>query len=271
MFPIKLHGPSVWACCVAAGVALSGFLLPRPSIAQAAPVQVAVAANFAAPAKRIAQDFERQSGHKVTLALGSTGSLYAQIRNGAPFAVFLAADEQAPARLEREGLAVSGTRLTYATGRLVLWSKKSGRLDEQVLRNGRFDKIALANPRLAPYGAAALQTLRSLGLAEAVAPKTVEGSSIAQVYQFVASGNADLGFVALSQVLGEGRVSGGQAREVQVRDGSAWLVPAQLHEPIRQDAVLLKAGAGHAGAQAFLAYLRGDAAQALIRAAGYER
>jgi molybdate transport system substrate-binding protein len=271
MSPLKLHGPSVWACFVAAGVALSGVLLPRPSIAQAAPVQVAVAANFAAPAKRIAQDFERQSGHKVTLAFGSTGSLYAQIRNGAPFAVFLAADEHTPARLEREGLAVSGTRLTYATGRLVLWSKKGGRLDEQVLRSGRFDKLALANPRLAPYGAAALQTLRSLGLTEAVAPKTVEGSSIAQVYQFVASGNADLGFVALSQVLGEGQASGGQAREVQVRDGSAWLVPAQLHEPIRQDAVLLKAGAGHAGAQAFLAYLRGDAAQTLIRAAGYER
>jgi molybdate transport system substrate-binding protein len=266
MSPLKLHGPSVWACFVAAGVALSGVLLPRPSIAQAAPVQVAVAANFAAPAKRIAQDFERQSGHKVTLAFGSTGSLYAQIRNGAPFAVFLSADEHTPARLEREGLAVSGTRLTYATGRLVLWSKKSGRLDEQVLRSGRFDKIALANPRLAPYGAAALQTLRSLGLAEAVAPKTVEGSSIAQVYQFVASGNADLGFVALSQVLSEGQASDGQ-----VREGSAWLVPAHLHEPIRQDAVLLKAGAGHAGAQAFLAYLRGDAAQTLIRAAGYER
>jgi molybdate transport system substrate-binding protein len=266
MSPLKLHGPSVWACFVAAGVALSGFLLPRSVSAQAAPVQIAVAANFAASAKRIAQDFERQSGHKVTLAFGSTGSLYAQIRNGAPFAVFLAADEHAPARLEREGLAVSGTRLTYATGRLVLWSKKGGRLDEQVLRSGRFDKIALANPRLAPYGAAALQTLRSLALAEAVAPKTVEGSSIAQVYQFVASGNADLGFVALSQVLSEGQASDGQ-----VREGSAWLVPAHLHEPIRQEAVLLKAGAGHAGAQAFLAYLRGDAAQALIRAAGYER
>ena len=275
MFPLKLHGSSVWACFVAACVAWSG-MLPCSVSAQAAPVQVAVAANFAAPAKRIAQDFERQSGHKVSLAFGATGSLYAQIRNGAPFAVFLAADEQTPARLEREGLAVAGTRLTYATGRLVLWSKKSGGLDSQVLRSGRFDKLALANPRLAPYGAAAMQTLRSLGLAETVAPKVVEGSSIAQVYQFVASGNADLGFVALSQVLGEGQVRDGQghdgqAGDRQVREGSAWRVPAHLHDPIRQDAVLLKTGAGHAGAQAFLAYLHGPAAQAVIRAAGYER
>ncbi len=257
----RLHRLRAWAFKCVSALALAGLWPALAAAANTAPVQVAVAANFAAPAKRIAQAFERHSGHKVLLSFGATGSLYAQISNGAPFAVFLAADQQTPAQLEREGLAVSGTRLTYATGRLVLWSKKSGGLDGQVLRSGRFDKLALANPRLAPYGAAALQTLRSLGLAETVAPKVVEGSNIAQVYQFVASGNADLGFVALSQVLSDG----------QIREGSAWMVPAHLHDPIRQDAVLLKTGAGHAGAQAFLAYLHGPATQAVIRAAGYER
>ena len=257
------HSLRVWSLRWFTGLALTGLwpATVQGAATSAPPVQIAVAANFAAPAKRIAQDFERHSGHKVLLSLGATGSLYAQIKNGAPFAVFLSADAQTPAELEREGLAVAGTRSTYATGRLVLWSKKSGGLDGQVLRSGRFDKLALASARLAPYGAAAQQTLRSLSLAEAVAPKIVEASNIAQVYQFVASGNADLGFVALSQVLSEGKI----------REGSVWPVPAHLHEPIVQDAVLLKAGAGHAGAQAFLAYLQSEPAQAVIRAAGYER
>ncbi len=229
----------------------------------AAEVQVAVAANFSAPMQKIAQAFEQDSGHQVRLAFGSTGKFYAQIRNGAPFQLLLAADDTTPARLVAEGLGQADSRFTYATGRLLLWSKQPGLVDEQgaVLRKtGAFERIALADPKLAPYGAAAVQALGKLGLLEALAPKFVQGESIAQTYQFIATENAALGFVALSQVQVDGRIA----------QGSAWLVPANLHEPIRQDALLLNSGRSNPAAAALLQYLRGDKARAIIRAYGYE-
>jgi molybdate transport system substrate-binding protein len=230
-------------------------------VAVAAEVTVAVAANFAAPMRKIAAAFERESGYRVVMALGSSGSLYAQIRHGAPFHLLLSADQTTPQRLEREGLAVPDTRMTYAVGRLALWSAEPGRVDPQgqVLREGRFERLALANPRLAPYGTAALQTMTRLNLPQLPPARQVQGESVGQVYQFVASGNATLGFVALAQIQSEGRIE----------KGSAWIVPAHLHEPIRQDAVLLIAGRDHAGARALLAYLRSEPARAIMRTHGY--
>ena len=225
-------------------------------------VQVAVAANFTAPAKRIAEDFGKDTGHKALLAFGATGKFYAQIRAGAPFAVLLAADDETPARLEREGDAVPGTRFTYATGRLVLWSAKSGFVDGKGEVLGRTDlrHVAIANPKLAPYGQAALEALTALKRVDALQAKFVMGENIAQTYQFVATGNAELGFVALSQVMTDGRIG----------EGSAWIVPASLHQPIRQDAVLLDKGKSNPAALEWLRYLRGDKARAAIRSFGYE-
>lgn len=230
--------------------------------ARAAEVRVAVAANFAVPMQAIAAEFERDTGHRAVLALGSTGQFYAQIRNGAPFAVFLSADDETPAKLEAEGWAVAGSRRTYAIGRLALWSKKSGYVDAQgaVLRSGSFEKIALANPALAPYGAAAIEVLTRQGLRERLAPRVVQGANIAQVYQFVATENVPLGFVALSQIMQNG----------QITQGSAWLVPPELHSPIRQDAVLLTSGRDQVAARALLQYLQSDKARTIIRHHGYE-
>ena len=243
--------------------AITAILLMLPMPTLAAEVPVAVAANFSAPMKIIARDFERETGHKATLAFGATGQFYAQIRNGAPFAILLAADEATPIKLEKEGLGVIGSRFTYATGKLVLWSKKPSLVDAQadVLRNSPFDKIAIANPKLSPYGAAAMETLDTMGLRERIRPKTVEGSNIAQTFQFVASENAALGFVALSQVVENGTI----------KEGSAWIVPASMHAPIKQDAVLLSAGKDSPAAAALLKYLQGDKAKAVIRSFGYER
>lgn len=231
--------------------------------AVAGEVQVAVAANFAAPMQRIADEFERETGHRVRAAFGATGKFYAQIRNGAPFEVLLSADAATPARLEEEGAAVAGTRFPYAFGRLVLWSARAGVVDEQgmVLKEGAFRYLAIANPRIAPYGAAAMQVLRRLGVADAIVPQLVTGENIAQTHQFVASGNAELGFVALSQVWSEGRLAG----------GSAWRVPPELHEPIRQDAVLLARGRDNPAARALLEFLHGERAAAIVRSYGYER
>lgn len=222
---------------------------------------MAVAANFAAPMQKIAQVFEQETGHKAILSLGSTGGFFAQIKNGAPFQVLLAADDETPLRLEKEGLGVAGSRFTYATGKLVLWSKQPGLVDDkgEVLKNGKFLRIAIANPKLAPYGAAAIETMTKLGVLQALQPKLVQGENIAQTYQFVASENAQLGFVALSQVLSEGKIA----------QGSGWVVPASLHAPIQQDAILLNKGADSPAAKALMAYLRGDKAQALIRNFGY--
>lgn len=231
-------------------------------LAHAATVQVAVAANFSGPMRQITSAFERDTGHKVALSFGATGKFYAQIRNGAPFDVLLAADEATPARLLHDGLAVPGSRFTYAIGRLALWSSRPGLVDDQgnVLRAPPPGKLAVADPKLAPYGAAALQTLDKLGLLAPLRSRLVVGENIGQTFQFVRTGNATLGFVALSQVMEGGRIT----------SGSAWVVPAQLHDPIRQDAVLLQAGQDNAAAKALLQYLRGDAARQVMRACGYQ-
>jgi molybdate transport system substrate-binding protein len=236
-------------------------LLTCAWVARAADVQVAVAANFAAPVARIAEAFNRQTGHHAVVVIGSTGQLYAQIKNGAPFEILLAADAATPKRLEDEALAVAGQRFTYATGKLVLYSARPGFVDGQgeVLRNGNFAHLALANPATAPYGAAGQQALRALGLLEAVRPRIVQGESIGQTFEFVVSGNAELGFVALSQA----------APPSRPQTGSMWLVPQELYAPILQDAVLLKPGEGHEAALAFLRFLRSDPARAIIRAYGY--
>jgi molybdate transport system substrate-binding protein len=229
--------------------------------AHAAEVSVAVAANFTAPMNAIAAEFAHDTGHQARLAFGSTGKFYAQIKNGAPFQVFLAADDETPARLENEKLTVPGSRMTYAIGALALWSTQPGLVDAkgEVLKQGGFHKLALANPKLAPYGKAAVEVLGGLGLLDALTPKFVLGENIAQTWQFVRSGNAELGFVALSQVMKDGRIA----------EGSAWIVPARLHMPIRQDAVILSSGKGNAAAEALLKYLKGDKARAIIQSYGY--
>ncbi|HET7775298.1 MAG TPA: molybdate ABC transporter substrate-binding protein [Azospira sp.] len=230
-------------------------------------VQVAVAANFTAPMQKIAAQFEKDTGHKAVLSFGATGKFYAQIRNGAPFEVLLAADDETPARLEKEGAALAGSRFTYAIGKLVLWSAKPAIVDNQgeVLKRGGFDHLSLANPKLAPYGLAAVETLKALGAYETLAPKFVQAENIAQAYQFVASGNALLGFVAYSQVLDE---------QGQLKGGSVWLVPGKLYNPIRQDGVVLEKGSpggkARPAAEALMKYLKGDKARSVIRAYGYD-
>ena len=224
-------------------------------------VQVAVAANFAAPFQKIAANFEAATGHKAVAIVGSTGKFYTQIKAGAPFEILLAADDETPRKLVDEGLAVKGQTFTYATGKLVLWSPKADGVDAQgeVLRKGNFQHLSIANPKLAPYGAAAVETLKALGLYEGLTSRIVQGESIGQAHQFVSTGNAELGFVALSQV----------APPDKPAVGSMWVVPAKLYTPILQDAALLSKGADKPAAQALLSYLRGDAAKAVIRSYGY--
>lgn len=218
-------------------------------------LRVAVAANFAAPMKALAPQFERETGIRLSLSYGATGQFYAQIRNGAPFTVLVAADEEVPQKLEAQGLTVPGTRLTYATGRLALWSAQAGLIDAQasLLKKPLPGKLALANPKLSPYGRASAEVLAALGVQ--VAGQTVEAAHIGQAYQYVASGNAALGFVALSQIQG--------------REGSAWIVPQSLHAPIRQQAVLLRTGDAQRGAR-LLEFLRSAPARAVIASYGYE-
>lgn len=240
-------------------VLILAALLATPTLAVAAEVKVAVASNFAEPAKEIAAGFARRTGHRATLSFGASGQFYAQIRNGAPFGVLLSADAERPRRAEADGLAVPGSRFTYARGRLVLWSRDPGRVDRSgaVLARGGFDKLAIADPKVAPYGEAAVETLRSMGLYDRLRPKLVQGTSITQTYQFAQTGAAELGFLALSQLAG-------------VKGGSRWIVPAERHAPIDQQAVLLRAGARNPAARAFLQYLRGPEAKAIVRRYGYE-
>jgi molybdate transport system substrate-binding protein len=239
--------------------ALLATPLARPALA--AEVNVAVAANFTAPMQKIAADFEQATGHRAQLAFGATGKFYAQIKNGAPFEVLLAADDETPAKLEKEGAAVSGSRFTYAIGRLALWSAKPGYVDAkgEVLKKGAFEHLAIANPKLAPYGAAAVESLGKLGLLGSIEPKFVQGENIAQTFQFISTGNAELGFVALSQI-----VEGGK-----LKSGSAWIVPASLHAPIRQDAVVLTQGKANPAAAALLSFLKTDQTRAVIKSYGY--
>ena len=219
---------------------------------------MAVAANFTQAAQEIARAFKTASGHDAVLSFGASGALYAQITQGAPYEVLLSADEERPQQAVAAGLALSETRFTYAIGRLALWSRDGRAAQGEVaLRGGGSGKIAIANPASAPYGGAAIETLKALKLFDDLSPRLVQGASIAQTFQFAETGNAELAFVALAQVIGRG-------------DGSRWLVPASLHRPILQDAVLLKTGAANEAARAFLAFLRGPQARAIIERYGYE-
>lgn len=225
-------------------------------------VQVAVAANFTAPIQAIAADFEKHTGHRLIAAYGATGQFYTQIKNGAPFEVFLAADDTTPEKLEKEGDTVKGSRFTYAIGTLALWSAKEGYVDDAggVLQKNQYQHLSIANPKAAPYGLAATQVLAKLKLTEATQAKLVEGQNITQAYQFVSTGNAELGFVALSQIYKDGKVS----------SGSAWVVPADMHDPIKQDAVILNKGKDNPAAKALVEYLKGPQAAAVIKSYGYQ-
>ncbi len=244
---------------VAAAVALFGLM---SSPVYAGEVSVAVAANFSGPIERIAALFQQESGHTLKVSLGSSGKFYSQIKAGAPFDVFLSADEKNPQLLEDEGLAVKGSRFVYALGKLVLWSAKPGYVDAKgaVLSKGDYSRIACADPKLAPYGMAAQEALQKMKLWDRVQGKLVTGESIGQTYQFAASGNAELAFIALSQIARDGKVS----------EGSWWIVPAEMYSPIKQSAVQLSAARDKAAAQAFLKFLQTEKAKAVIRSFGYE-
>jgi molybdate transport system substrate-binding protein len=231
-------------------------------IAHAEEVSVAVAANFTAPMQKIAAEFEKSTGHKAQLVFGSTGKFYAQIKAGAPFQLLLAADDETPARLVKEGDGVAASQFTYAIGKLVLWSPKPGFVDDkgEVLKSGKFEHLSVANPKLAPYGLAATETLKALGLAEALQPKIVLAESIGQAQQFVVSGNAELGFVAYSQIHKDGKLI----------DGSYWLVPAKHYSQIRQNAVVLTKGKGSAAVDALAGFLKSKSAADIIKSYGYD-
>ncbi|HEX4197781.1 MAG TPA: molybdate ABC transporter substrate-binding protein [Caulobacteraceae bacterium] len=241
---------------IAAVLSIWGALAASPATAEE--VTVAVAANFTEPARQIAGAFEKATGDHVTLSFGASGQFYTQIANGAPFEVFLSADADRPAKAEQAGLAVSGSRFTYAVGKLVLWSPTAGLVDAKgaVLRGDRFAKLSIADPAAAPYGVAAIQTMKTLGVYDRVQPRIVQGASIAQAFQFVKTGNAELGFVALSQVINE-------------PGGSRWLVPEADHDPIVQQAVLLKTAGDSKAAREFLAFLKSARAGAIIHRFGY--
>jgi molybdate transport system substrate-binding protein len=238
----------------AVGLVLAPFVAGPASAAQ---VNVAVAANFTEPAKEIAASFKQKTGHEAVLSFGASGQFYNQIVQDAPFGIMLSADDGRPKKLVSDGLGVADSRFTYAVGKLVLWSKTADLVKgEATLKSGSFAKVSIANPTAAPYGAAAVETMKSLGVYDALQAKIVQGNSIAQAFQFVDTGNAELGFVALSQLAGNS-------------SGSRWLVPQNLYKPILQDAVLLKKGADNAAATAFMAYLKGPEARAVIEKYGY--
>lgn len=230
-----------------------------PSFAEK--VHVAVAANFAVPMEKIASAFARDTGHQAILSFGSTGALYAQIIHGAPFLVFLAADQATPRRLVSDDRVVAGSAFTYAVGKLVLWSPNPELVDAEgkILFSGQFSRVAIANPDTAPYGKAAIEVLDKRDLLKHVRPKLVRGNNIAQAFQFVSSGSAEIGFIALSQVYQNGKIT----------SGSAWMIPDGDYTPIRQDAVLLKEGANNAAASALMDYLRSDSARTIIASYGY--
>jgi molybdate transport system substrate-binding protein len=239
---------------LAIGIALAGLV---GSDAFAGTTNVAVAANFTDAAKEIAAAFKQRTGHEAVLSFGSTGQLYNQITQHAPFQILLSADDERPKKLVDDGLGVPESRFTYAIGKLVLWSKSSDLVrGEETLRAGSFAKLAIANPTAAPYGVAAIETLKALELYDALRLKIVQGNNIAQTFQFIDTGNAELGFIALSQVVGNA-------------SGSLWLVPRELYTPIRQDAVLLREGASNAAATAFMGFLKGPEARAIIERYGY--
>lgn len=230
--------------------------------ARAAEALAAVATNFAEVMDALAPRFRESTGHRLRISSGSTGKLYAQIRNGAPFDLFLAADQRRPALLEVEGAAVAGSRFTYAIGRLTLWSAEKDRIRADgavVLRRQDFRHLAIANPKLAPYGLAAQQALTALDLWKSLQDRIVQGENVGQAFSLVATGNAELGLVALSAVLSP-------RHKVT---GSRWDVPVDLYAPIRQDAVLLSRGTDNAAARAFLAYIKSPAAREIVARFGY--
>ena len=223
----------------------------------AAQTNVAVAANFTEAAREIAAAFKQKTGHEAVLSFGASGQFYTQITQGAPFQVFLSADESRPEKLIEDGLAVPDSRFTYAIGKLVLWSKTPDLVKgEETLKIASIAKLAIINPVAAPYGAAAVETMKSLKIYDTLKPKIVEGATVTQALQFVETGNAEIGFVSLSQLTG---------RET----GSRWLVPQELYSPIRQDAVLLKSGASNEAATGFIAFLRSPEARAIMEKFGY--
>jgi len=241
---------------------LLGALLMMAQVAQAGEVRVAVAANFTAPMQEIAPLFEQASGHKVSLSFGSTGKFYAQIKQGAPYDVLVSADSKTPKKLDDDGLTVQGSRFVYALGKLVLWSAQPGLVDDKgaVLRTGDYNKLAIGDPKLAVYGTAAQETMEELGVWKQVQGKLVRGENITQTYQFAASGNAQLGFIALSQITKGGKVS----------EGSWWIVPSHYYNPIEQSAVMLSSAKDAEATKAFLDFLKGPQAAAVIRSYGYE-
>ena len=235
------------------GLVLAAFAAP----ARAEKTHVAVAANFNEPAREIAALFRKKTGHEAILITGASGAFYTQITHGAPFEVFLSADEERPRLAVENGFAVPDSRFTYAIGKLVLWSRVVDVTNgEEVLKTGNFRKLSIANPASAPYGAAAVETMKALNVWDGLQPKLVQGSSIAQAFQFIDTRNAELGFIALAQLYG-------------VKGGTRWTVPDKLHSPILQDAVLLKKGADSKAAKAFLAFLKGPEAHAVIERFGY--
>jgi molybdate transport system substrate-binding protein len=243
-------------------ITIATLALIISTLTSAAELKVAVAANFAQTLKEISTVFEKDTGHKLAITQGSTGKLYAQISQGAPFEVFLSADDETPEKLIAEGKAINGTRFTYAIGRLALWSPKPDLVDEggQVLKTDKFRFLAIANARVAPYGRAAVQVMQKLGVLASIEPRVVQGESITQTFQFVSTGNAQLGFVALSQINDNGKI----------KTGSAWIVPENMHEPLRQDAVLLNPGKDSAAATALLNFLKSEKAKKIIAAHGYQ-
>jgi molybdate transport system substrate-binding protein len=239
--------------------ALAGLLvmLLAAGEVRAGQALVAVAANFTDPAKEIAAAFKQRTGHDAVLSFGSSGQLYTQITQQAPFQIMLSADAERPHKLVEDGLGVASSLFTYAVGKLVLWSTDPQLVKgEETLAHGAFGKLAICDPVAAPYGAASVETMKSLKLYDALRPKLVQGANITQAFQFVATRNADLGFVALSQLAGNS-------------SGSRWMVPQNLYAPIRQDAVLLKTGIGNEAATAFVAFLKGPVATAIIIKYGY--
>ena len=251
---ISLRGPIV------AVLVLCGLM---SSPVQAGEVSVAVASNFAAPMERLAPLFQKETGHTVKVSTGASGKLYAQIRGGATFDVFLSADEEMPKQLMQDGFAVGGSRFIYATGKLVLWSAQPDLVDEKasVLNKGNFKMLAIANPRFSPYGVAAKETLTKLTMWNSIQEKLTKGENVTQTYQLVATEKADLAFIALSQVMRDGKM---------VEGGSWWLVPPEMHQPIRQSAVLLSHAKDQVAAKAFLAFLKSEKARTVMRGFGYE-
>ncbi len=257
------------------GLSISAlYLISTGSLCNAETALVAVASNFTKPMTEIARVFEKRTGHNANLAFGSSGKFVSQIENGGPFEVFLSADTSNPRKLEQSGFAVSGTQFTYAVGKLVLWSAMPGFVDDQgqVLSKGGFKHLALADPKLAPYGTAAMEVMKTLNRLDKLQPLFVQGENIAQTYQFISSGNAELGFIALAQVIDKDKASTTPklGNVSKIASGSGWIVPSNLHKPILQDAILLKKGAKNPAATALLTFLKSPEAQGIIRKYGYD-